>query len=221
MIICDILISKLYAKGVGDRLEPLTDKQKRVLDFIEQEVAKWNYPPSVREICKALNIRSTATVHGYLDILQEKGYISRIPTKPRAIKLLKNAVGEAEMKCSFAPLIGSITAGQPILADENRDGYFPVPDHLSTGEDCFVLKVSGQSMINAGINDGDYVIIRQQSTAENGEIVAALLGEEATVKRFYRENGSYRLQPDNYAYEPILAEEVLVLGKVIGLFRKF
>ncbi len=201
-------------------MEPLTDKQKRVLDFIEQEVAKWNYPPSVREICKALNIRSTATVHSYLDILQEKGYISKMATKPRAIKLLKNAAGDPEMKCSFAPLVGSITAGQPILAEENREGYFPVPEHLSTGEDCFVLKVSGESMIGAGINDGDYVIIRQQTTAENGEIVAALLDDEATVKRFYRENGSYRLQPENEAYEPMLVSEVKILGKVIGLFRR-
>jgi len=201
-------------------LEPLTDKQKRVLNFIEQEVAKCNYPPSVREICKALNIRSTATVHGYLDILQEKGYISRMATKPRAIKLLRNDQNDLEMKCFFAPLVGSITAGQPILAEENREGYFPIPQNLSTGEDCFVLKVSGDSMVGAGINDGDYVIVRQQATAENGEIVAALLEDEATVKRFYRENGSYRLQPENDAYEPLLVGEVKILGKVIGLFRR-
>ncbi len=201
-------------------MEPLTEKQQRVLDFIEQEVDKWNYPPSVREICKALNIRSTATVHSYLDILQKKGYISKMATKPRAIKLLKNAAGEPDLKCAFAPLIGSITAGQPILAEENREGYFPVPDYLSTGEDCFVLKVSGESMIGAGINNGDFVIIRQQSTAENGEIVAALLDDEATIKRFYRENGSYRLQPENDAFEPLLVNEVQILGKVIGLFRK-
>ncbi len=201
-------------------MEPLTDKQKRVLNFIEQEVAKCNYPPSVREICKALNIRSTATVHGYLDILQEKGYISRMATKPRAIKLLRNDQNDLEMKCFFAPLVGSITAGQPILAEENREGYFPIPQNLSTGEDCFVLKVSGDSMVGAGINDGDYVIVRQQATAENGEIVAALLEDEATVKRFYRENGSYRLQPENDAYEPLLVGEVKILGKVIGLFRR-
>ncbi len=203
-------------------MEPLTDKQKRVLDFIEQEVSKWNYPPSVREICKALNIRSTATVHGYLDILQEKGYIAREATKPRAIKLLRNVSGETEMTCSFAPLIGKITAGQPILAAENREGFFPVPDHLTTGEyDCFVLQVSGESMVNAGINDGDYVIIRQQDTADNGEIVAVLMEDEATIKRFFRENGHYRLQPENDAYEPILVSEIKIIGKVVGLFRKF
>ncbi len=204
----------------GDDLEPLTDKQKRVLDFIEQEVAKWNYPPSVREICKALNIRSTATVHNYLDILQEKGYISKMATKPRAIKLLKNNESDLELKCYFAPLVGKITAGQPILAEENREGYFPVPNYLSTGEDCFVLKVSGDSMVGAGINDGDYVIVRQQTTAENGEIVAALLEDEATVKRFYRENGNYRLQPENDAYAPLWVNEVKILGRVIGLFRR-
>ncbi len=203
-------------------MEPLTEKQKRVLDFIEQEVSKWNYPPSVREICKALNIRSTATVHGYLDILQEKGYISREATKPRAIKLLRNAYGETEMTCSFAPLIGKITAGQPILAAENRDGYFPVPDHMNTGEDdCFVLQITGDSMVNAGINDGDYVIIRQQDTAENGEIVAALMEDEATIKRFFRDNGNFRLQPENDSYEPIVVNEVKILGRVVGLFRKF
>ncbi len=204
----------------GDDLEPLTEKQKRVLDFIEQEVAKWNYPPSVREICKALNIRSTATVHNYLDILQEKGYISKMATKPRAIKLLKNNESDLELKCYFAPLVGKITAGQPILAEENREGYFPVPNYLSTGEDCFVLKVSGDSMVGAGINDGDYVIVRQQTTAENGEIVAALLEDEATVKRFYRENGNYRLQPENDAYDPLWINEVKILGRVIGLFRR-
>lgn len=205
-------------------MEPLTDKQKRVLEFIEQEVASWNYPPSVREICKALGISSTATVHGHLDSLESKGYISRMATKPRAIKLLRNLdgdpVAEPEEKCVFAPLIGRITAGQPILAEENKEGYFPVPPAIYAEEGCFVLKVKGDSMVDAGINDGDYVIIRQQNSAENGEIVAALLGEEATVKRFYIENDGFRLQPENDAYEPIYTKEAEILGKVIGLFRK-
>ncbi|MFO7951646.1 MAG: transcriptional repressor LexA [Bacillota bacterium] len=205
-------------------MEPLTDKQKRVLDFIEQEVARWNYPPSVREICKALEISSTATVHGHLDTLENKGYISRMATKPRAIKLLRNADGdplvETEEKCVFAPLIGRITAGQPILAEENREGYFPVPPAIHAEEGCFVLKVKGESMVDAGIHDGDYVIIRQQNSAENGEIVAALLGDEATVKRFYLERDVYRLQPENNSYEPIYTHDAVILGKVIGLFRK-
>ncbi len=205
-------------------MEPLTEKQKRVMDFIEQEVKRWNYPPSVREICKALNISSTATVHAHLDTLESKGYISRMATKPRAIKLIKNADGEViadpEEKCVFAPLVGRITAGQPILAEENREGLFPIPRAISSDEDCFVLRVAGDSMAGAGIHDGDYVVIRQQSMAENGEIVAVLLEDEATVKRFYIEENGYRLQPENDAFEPILARNVEVIGKVIGLFRR-
>ncbi len=204
-------------------MDQLTEKQKRVLKFIEQEVARCNYPPSVREICKALGINSTATVHSYLDTLQEKGYIMKMPTKPRAIKLLKDTEGNLELKCLFAPLVGRITAGQPILAEENLEGYFPIPDHLAalaSEKNCFVLKVSGMSMINAGINDGDYVYIRQQRTAENGEIVAVLLEDEATIKRFYKDGYHYRLQPENDAYATILTDEVEILGKVIGLFRR-
>lgn len=201
-------------------MEPLTEKQRRVLQFIEQEVARCNYPPSVREIGKALGISSTATVHGYLDLLEEKGYIMRMATKPRAIKLLVSTEGDPDLKCSFAPLIGRIAAGMPLLAAENREGYFPIPDHLSVGENCFVLKVVGDSMIDAGINDGDYVIVRQQFSAENGEIVAALIDDEATIKRFFRENGGFRLQPENSIYPPILVSDVEILGKVVALFRK-
>ncbi len=200
-------------------MESLTEKQKRVLKYIEQEVSRCNYPPSVREIGKALGISSTATVHAYLDILQSKGYIARMPTKPRAIQLLRNTEGDPEMKCFFAPLVGRITAGKPVLAQENLEGYFPVPEQLYAGEGCFVLKVSGKSMIGAGIDEDDYVIIRQQSTADNGEIIAALLEDEATVKRYFREKEGYRLQPENEAYEPIIVKEVDILGKVIGLFR--
>ncbi len=205
-------------------MEALTDKQKRVLEFIEQEVRQWNYPPSVREICKALNISSTATVHSYLDILESKGYISRMKTKPRAIKIICNTEGEIltdpDEKCIFAPLVGRITAGQPILAEENKEGVFPIPSTISKDENCFVLRVAGDSMIGAGIFDGDYVIVRKQSNAENGEVVAVLLGDEATVKRFYFESDSYRLQPENDAFEPIRTREIEILGKVIGLFRR-
>jgi len=200
-------------------VELLTEKQKRVLKYIEQEVSRCNYPPSVREIGKALGISSTATVHAYLDILESKGYIARMATKPRAIQLLRNTEGDPEMKCLFAPLVGKITAGTPVLAQENLEGYFPVPEQLYAGEGCFVLKVSGKSMIGAGIDEDDYVIIRQQSTAENGDIIAALLEDEATVKRYFREKEGYRLQPENEAYEPIIVKEVEILGKVIGLFR--
>lgn len=205
-------------------METLTDKQKRIMEFIEQEVSLWNYPPSVREICKALGISSTATVHGHLDTLESKGYISRMKTKPRAIKLLKSTEGdilsESEQKCTFVPLVGRITAGQPILAEENKEGYFPVPTAISADEGCFVLKVSGESMIGAGISDGDYVIVRQQQSAENGEIVAVLMGDEATVKRLYYEKDGYLLQPENDLYEPIRISEIDILGKIIGLFRR-
>ncbi len=205
-------------------MEALTEKQKRVLAYIEQEVRQQNYPPSVREICKALNISSTATVHSYLDILESKGYIFRVKTKPRAIKMLRNTEGEIltdpDEKCIFAPLVGRITAGQPVLAEENKEGVFPIPSTISKEDNCFVLRVAGDSMMGAGIYDGDYVIIRKQSSAENGEIVAILLGDEATVKRFYMEKDSYRLQPENDAFEPIRTKQVEILGKVIGLFRR-
>lgn len=204
----------------GDHLEPLTTKQKRVLKFIEEEVARLNYPPSVREIGKALGINSTATVHAYLDTLHRKGYIERVPTKPRAIKIIRSTEGSQEMKCSFAPLVGKITAGTPVLAEENRDGYFPIPENLYTGESCFVLKVSGNSMSDAGILDGDYVIVRQQNMVDNGDIAAALIEDEATIKRFYHDDDQVRLQPENKAYEPILVREFQILGKVVGLFRK-
>jgi repressor LexA len=202
-------------------LESLTDKQKKVLEFIGREVERCNYPPSVREIGKALGISSTATVHGYLDILEKKGYIARMATKPRAIQLIRDIDGAEERKCAFAPLVGRITAGLPILAEENREGFFPVPTQISAGEDCFVLNVSGESMKGAGIHDGDFVMIRQQSTANNGEIVAVLLDDEATVKRIYFEDGGCRLQPENNAFEPIVVKgDVDILGRVIGLFRR-
>lgn len=201
-------------------MEPLTEKQERVLRFIEQEVERCNYPPSVREIGKALGISSTATVHSYLDILEEKGYISRMATKPRAIKILRKEHEDRDKQCSFAPLVGKITAGKPIFATENRDGYFPIPSAITGGEGCFVLKVTGDSMSKAGIHDNDYVIIRHQTSADNGEIVAVLLDDEATVKRFYREKDYYRLQPENDSYEPIITRDVEILGRVIGLFRK-
>ncbi len=202
-------------------LNNLTEKQKRVLEFIEREVERCNYPPSVREICKALGIRSTATVHSFLHTLERKGYITRVESKPRAIKLIKNSAGgTVEKKCVYAPLVGNIAAGLPVLAEENREGYFPIPTEVSSAEDCFVLKVTGDSMVDAGINEGDYVIVRQQKTAGNGEIVVALLDNEATVKRVYHESEGYRLQPANDAYKPIVSKDAEVLGKVIGLYRK-
>ncbi len=200
-----------------DTLEP---REKQVLEFIQKEVARCNYPPSVREIGQALGIRSTSTVHGYLAALETKGYIRRRSTKPRAIEILDQARSGPKQRCYFAPLIGRIKAGLPILAEENLEGYFPLPPEIAPGGSCFVLRVEGESMSGAGIQDGDYVIIRQQKTAENSEIVAALLGDEATVKRFFREKDGIRLQPENDNFEPILTHEVEILGKVVGIFRK-
>ncbi len=200
-------------------MDPLSDKHKQILDYIEKEVERCNYPPSVREICKALGIKSTATVHHHLDALEKKGYISRMRTMPRAIEIIRDSSGQPTKKCGYAPLIGRITAGAPILAEENLEGFFPIPLEITAGEDCFVLKVSGDSMIGAGILDGDYVIVKQQKSAENGDIVAALLGEEATVKRFYREGKTVKLLPENDAYEPIITEEAEILGRVAGLYR--
>lgn len=200
-------------------MKPITLKQQKVLDFIRSEVERCNYPPSVREICRALGFRSSSTAHAYLGALQEKGYLRRDPAKPRAIELLDPALAGMERRCTYAPLIGRAPAGRPFLAEENFEGFFPLPADLG-GEGTFVLQVSGESMTGAGILDGDYVIVRRQETAENGEIVVALLENEATVKRFYRNQENVRLQPENPAYEPIVTREVQILGKVTGIFRR-
>ena len=201
-------------------MDTLGPRETQVLEFIKKEVARCNYPPSVREIGEALGIPSTSTVHGCLESLEDKGYIRRGGTRPRAIELLEQAGGAHGRRCYFAPLVGRITAGAPILAEENREGYFPLPPEIAPGGNCFVLRVEGDSMSGAGIQDGDFVIIRQQKTAENGEIVAALMENEATIKRFYRENEGFRLQPENENFEPIYTREAEIMGKVVAIFRK-
>lgn len=202
-------------------MDNLTEKQERVLHYIEQEVERCNYPPSVREIGRALGISSTATVHAYLDILEQKGYISREASRPRAIRLLRISEGNGGKSCIYVPLVGRVTAGKPVLAEENLEGYFPLPRSFAAAGKCFALMVKGDSMRDAGIFDGDYVVVRQQQNAENGEIAAVLLGEEATVKRLFVEKDRYRLQPENPAFAPIYSRDISVLGKVIGLFRHF
>ncbi len=200
-------------------MHELTPRQRQILEFIKREVQQRGYPPSVREIGQAVGLSSSSTVHGHLGKLEEKGYIRRDPTKPRAIEILEPGAPTAA-NVVYAPVVGRVTAGEPILAVENIEGYFPLaPDFAGAGE-LFLLQVRGDSMIRAGILDGDYVVVRQQPDAVNGEIVVALLGEEATVKRFYRENGQVRLQPENDAYPPILAQDVHILGKVIGVYRR-
>lgn len=196
-------------------------KQQEIIDFIKEEINRKGYPPSVREICKAVGLKSTSTVHGHLSRLEKKGYIRRDPTKPRAIEVLNNGIREFSDVIKL-PVIGKVTAGTPILAVENIDEYYSIPRDLVNGYECesFILKVRGESMINAGILDGDYIIVRRQSFADNGDIVVALIGDEATVKRFFKETDHIRLQPENPTMEPIIVNNVIVLGKVTGVIRK-
>lgn len=202
-------------------MNDLTEKQRRVLEFIAREVERCCYPPSVREICREMGFKSSSTAQAHLDAPEEKGYIRRDPAKPRAISLLHPHYRRSGIRCRYAPVIGRITAGQPVLAEENYQGYLPLPADLSAESKLFVLTVEGDSMQDAGILHGDLAVVRRQSTAENGQIVAALLQEEeATIKRFYREQGTIRLQPENKHYRPIITSEVNILGRVVAIFRR-
>ena len=196
-----------------------TPKQQEILEYIKETILKKGYPPSVREICEAVSLKSTSSVHSHLETLEKNGYIRRDPTKPRTIEIVDDSFNLTRREVVNVPLIGSVAAGQPILAEENIENYFPIPVEFLPNESIFMLRVKGESMINAGIFDGDQVLVKQQNTARNGEIVVALLEDSATVKRFYKENGYYRLQPENDAMEPILTDHVEILGTVIGLIR--
>jgi len=201
----------------------LSPRQKAILEYIEKSVQEKGYPPSVREIGEAVGLASSSTVHGHLSRLEKKGYIRRDPTKPRAIELLKQKDGtKIKADTVMVPLVGKVTAGEPITAIENIEDYYPLPQKF-VGDDqsVFLLTVQGDSMINAGILDGDYVIVRKQQTADNGDIVVAMTPDgEATVKRFYKEKDHIRLQPENDQLEPIRLPQVTILGKVISLIRK-
>ena len=202
-------------------MSKLSGRQQAILDFIKSEVREKGYPPSVREIGEAVGLASSSTVHGHLERLEKKGMIRRDPTKPRAIELL-GVTDDTLFSFSVArvPLIGKVTAGVPIEAVEDIQDYFPLPSHYVGDNTVFMLTVSGESMIEAGIYDGDLVIVRQQHTANNGEIVVAMTEEnEATVKTFYKEKDYFRLQPENATMQPILLKKVEILGKVIGIFR--
>ena len=199
--------------------EQLTDKQQQILEFIKHRILEKGYPPAVREICQAVHLRSTSSVHSHLETLERKGYIRRDPTKPRAIEIIDDDFNLARREIVHIPIVGTITAGEPILAVENIEDYFPMQPDFISSRDTFMLHVRGESMINAGIMDGDLVIIQQQPTADNGDIVVAMIDDSATVKRFYKEDGHYRLQPENDAMDPIIVPEVSVIGKVIGLYR--
>ena len=202
----------------------ITDKQREILEYIKNEILNRGFPPSVREICEAVKLKSTSSVHAHLETLEKNGYIRRDPTKPRTIEILDDNFNLLRREMVNVPVVGVVTAGQPILAVENIESYFPVPAEMMPNKQCFILHVKGESMVNAGILDGDQVLVQQQSDAENGEIVVALLGEDATVKRFYKEDVYYRLQPENDTMDPIIVnqdEDFQILGKVFGVFRLF
>jgi len=203
----------------------LTKRQQEIFDFIRRYSARYGYPPTVRDIGKAVGLASSSTVHAHLANLEKIGLLRRDPSKPRAIELLERGVGSAVesvrgiVRGDGLPLVGAVAAGQPILAEENIEEYVPVPQLAGGGEGSYLLRIKGDSMKDAGILEGDFVVVRPQETAGNGEIVVALLGEEATVKRFFRESDHVRLQPENEAMEPIRSKEVKVLGRVVGLLR--
>lgn len=193
-----------------------SEKKMQILDFIRREIDDKGYPPSVREICLAVGLKSTSTVHAHLNRLEEEGYIRRDATKPRALELTDTST----VRGRSVPLLGRVTAGVPILAQQNIEEYYMLPQNLVGGDEVFILSVQGESMIEAGILDGDFVIVRRQSHAENGDIVVAMIDDEATVKRIFYEKARVRLQPENSAMQPIYAREVSVLGRVIALFRQ-
>jgi repressor LexA len=202
-------------------LSKLSSRQRAILDFIKKEVKEKGYPPSVREIGEAVGLASSSTVHGHLSRLEKKGLIRRDPTKPRAIEILDNEKeSEFSVPIVHIPILGKVTAGQPITAVENIEDYFPLPATWTGSDDVYMLVVQGDSMIEAGIHDGDYVLVRQQSTANNGDIVVAMTeDDEVTVKRFYKEKDHIRLQPENSSMKPIILSNATILGKVIGLYR--
>lgn len=202
-------------------MSELSTKQREILEYMKSEVRDKGYPPSVREICEAVGLKSTSTVHGHLSRLEKKGLIRRDPTKPRAIEILDTRVETPHHSLVHVPIVGSISAGTPILAVENIEDTFPLPEEYVHNSDSFMLRVKGESMIEAGIFDRDLILVRQQSDAKNGDIVVALIEDYATVKTFYKEKDFIRLQPENASMSPIIVKDVKILGKVTGLFRKF
>ena len=199
----------------------ISKKQQEILDYIKSEILNKGYPPAVREICEAVDLRSTSSVHAHLETLEKNGYIRRDPTKPRAIEIIDDSFNLTRRELVNVPIIGSVAAGQPLLAVESVESYFPIPSEYMPNEETFMLNVKGDSMINIGIYNGDKVLVQKQSTANNGDVVVALVEDSATVKTFYKEDGHYRLQPENDYMDPNIVEKVEILGKVIGLFRMY
>ena len=197
----------------------ITDKQREILEYIKEMILKKGYPPAVREICEAVHLKSTSSVHSHLESLEKNGYIRRDPTKPRTIEILDDDFALTRRELVNVPVIGTVAAGVPILAEQNIEDYLPIPAEILPNKEVFMLKVKGNSMIEAGIYNGDKVIVAKQPNAENGYKVVALVDDSANVKTFYKENGHFRLQPENSSMDPIILDQVEILGKVIGLFR--
>ncbi|NBK92665.1 transcriptional repressor LexA [bacterium 1XD21-13] len=199
----------------------ITKKQTEILEYIKSQILNKGYPPSVRDICEAVDLKSTSSVHSHLETLEKNGYIRRDPTKPRAIEIIDDNFNLVRREVVNVPIIGRVAAGQPILAVENVESYFPIPMEFMPNEQCFMLQVQGESMINAGIFDGDTILVEQRQTARNGDIVVALVDDSATVKTFYQEADHIRLQPENDTMDPIIVPDCQILGKVFGVFRFF
>ncbi|WP_122642753.1 transcriptional repressor LexA [Luxibacter massiliensis] len=199
----------------------ISKKQQEILEYIKSQILERGFPPAVREICEAVSLKSTSSVHSHLETLEKNGYIRRDPTKPRAIEILDDTFNLTRREVVNVPLIGRVAAGEPLLAQENIENYFPVPMEFMPNEKTFMLSVRGESMINVGILDGDMVLVQQMQTASDGDIIVALVEDGATVKTFYKEKDTIRLQPENDSMEPIIVKEVVILGKVIGVFRFF
>ena len=199
----------------------ITKKHNEILEYIKNEILNKGYPPAVREICEAVHLKSTSSVHSHLETLEKNGYIRRDPTKPRASEIIDDNFNLLRREVVNVPVVGTVAAGSPILAVENIENYFPIPTEYMPNEESFMLNVKGDSMINVGIFNGDRVLVQKQHTAENGDIVVALVDDSATVKTYYKEDGYYRLQPENDSMEPIIVTEVEILGKVFGVFRLY
>lgn len=199
----------------------ISKKQLEILEYIKDQILKRGFPPAVREICEAVSLKSTSSVHSHLETLEKNGYIRRDPTKPRAIEILDDTFNLIRREMTNVPLVGRVAAGEPILAEENIENYFPLPVEMLPNNETFMLTVSGESMINAGIFDGDYVLVEKTVEVKNGDMAVALIEDSATVKTFYKEEGIIRLQPENDTMDPIIVHDVEILGKVIGVFRFF
>ena len=197
----------------------ISSKQREILEYIKQEILNKGYPPAVREICEAVHLKSTSSVHSHLETLEKNGYIRRDPTKPRAIEIIDDNFNLTRREVVNVPIIGQVAAGQPLLAVENIENYFPIPTEFMPNAETFMLKVKGDSLINAGIFNVDKILVQKQSDAQNGDIVVALVDDSATVKTFYKEDGHFRLQPENDTMDPIIVNECSILGKVFGIMR--